>query len=93
MQNLEKMMKIIDELPVWEIWRVEFNFRITCSLFLGKTPWKPDGETIIKKTWWVVLELGSQERGWKNTVEVLVRLPLGAAFRNNGSEPEPKTSR
>ena len=93
MQNLEKMRKIIDELPVWEIWRVEFNFRKTCSLFPGKTPWKPDGETIIKKTWWVVLELGSQERGWKNTVEVLVRLPLGAAFRNNSSEPEPKTSR
>lgn len=30
----------------------------TCFLFLAKTPWKPDGYTKIKQTWWVVLELG-----------------------------------
>lgn len=58
MQNLGKMVKIIDELSIWEMWRLGFAFGITGSLFRGKTHWKPDGQTNIKEIWWVILELG-----------------------------------
>lgn len=83
--------------PAFSIWkrrRLEFTSRITCSLFLGKTPKKPHDYTNIKQTWRVVLELRFPKAAC-NTLywNVLARLLLSTAFRNKCSEPGPEAYR